>query len=49
MDLMHTFKGLDTDALYNTSKALTDNIKQNSTDYNAYKLFDQLNQKYKLA
>lgn len=49
MDLMHTFNGLDTQALYDASTNLADNIKQNSVDYSAQKLYDQLNTKYKLG
>lgn len=49
MDLMHTFKGLDTQALYDTSNNLTDSIKQNSADYSAQQLYDQLNAKFKLG
>lgn len=40
MDLMHTFNGLDTQALYDASTNLADNIKQNSVDYSAQKLYD---------
>lgn len=49
IDLMHTFNGLDTDTLYSTSTALTDNIKQNSSDYSAQQLYDNLNAKFKLG
>lgn len=49
MDLMHNFNGLDTQALYDASNNLTDAIKQNSTDYSAQQLYDQLNAKFKLG
>lgn len=49
MDLMHNFKGLDTQALYDASTNLTDTIRQSSTDYSAQQLYDQLNSKFKLG
>lgn len=49
MDLMHTFNGLDTSALYDASKQISDTIKQNSTEYSAQQLYDQLNAKFKLG
>lgn len=49
MDLMSTFNGLDVDKLAQDSTDLTDQIKQNNSDYAAQQLYDKLNAKYKLG
>lgn len=49
MDLMKSFKGLDTNQLYKDSKSLTESIKQNNINYKTQKLYDQLNEKFKLG
>lgn len=48
MDLMHTLNGLDTQELSTQSNDLTNSIKENSSDYKAQKLYDALNDKFKL-
>lgn len=49
MDVMRSFNGLDGDKLQQDSQDLTDQIKQNSTDYAAQQLYDNLNAKFKLG
>ena len=49
VDMMKSLNGLDGEDLYDKSKDLTKNIKDNSPDYAAQKAFDKLNDAFKIA
>lgn len=48
MDLMINFNGLDTSYLAKSSKDLTDTIKANDKDYEAYMVYDELNDQFEI-